>query len=109
MRGVGKSSEADGQPSGAPVPVFISYASQDAAVANSIVQNLEQHGCKCWIAPRDVTPGSQYADEIVGAINDARVFVLVLSEHAACLQKRRVRSSDWPLYPRQATSSTANP
>jgi hypothetical protein len=25
---------------------------------------------------------SQYADEIVGAINDAKVFVLVLSEHA---------------------------
>jgi TolB-like protein len=80
--GVGKSSEADGQPSGAPAPVFISYASQDAAVANSIVENLEQHGIKCWFAPRDVAPGSQYADEIVGAINDAKVFVLVLSEHA---------------------------
>jgi TolB-like protein len=62
--------------------VFVSYASQDAAVANSLVENLERHGCKCWIAPRDVTPGSQYADEIVGAINDSKVFVLVLSEHA---------------------------
>jgi TolB-like protein len=62
--------------------VFVSYASQDAAVANAVVENLEQHGIKCWIAPRDVTPGSQYADEIVGAINDAEVFVLVLSEHA---------------------------
>jgi hypothetical protein len=62
--------------------VFVSYASQDAAVANAMVENLEQHGLKCWIAPRDVTPGSQYADEIVGAINDTKVFVLVLSEHA---------------------------
>jgi TolB-like protein/Tfp pilus assembly protein PilF len=62
--------------------VFVSYASQDAAVANSIVENLEQHGLKCWIAPRDVKPGAQYADEIVGAINDAKVFVLVLSENA---------------------------
>jgi TolB-like protein/tetratricopeptide (TPR) repeat protein len=62
--------------------VFVSYASHDAAVANSIVENLEQHGCKCWIAPRDVAPGSQYADEIVGAINGSKVFVLVLSEHA---------------------------
>ena len=34
------------------------------------------------MAPRDVTPGSQYADEIVGAINDAKILVLVLSEHA---------------------------
>jgi hypothetical protein len=80
--GVGKSSEAEGQPSGVPAPVFVSYASQDAAAANSLVENLEQHGIKCWIAPRDVTPGSQYADEIVGAINDAKVFVSVLSEHA---------------------------
>jgi TolB-like protein/Tfp pilus assembly protein PilF len=61
---------------------FVSYASQDAAVANSIVESLEQHEIKCWIAPRDVTPGSQYADEIVGAINNSQVFVLVLSEHA---------------------------
>ena len=27
-------------------------------------------------------PGVQYADEIVGAINDAKVLVLVLSQHA---------------------------
>jgi hypothetical protein len=62
--------------------VFVSYASQDAAIANSVVEDLEQHGIRCSIAPRDVTPGSRYADEIVGAINDARVLVLVLSEHA---------------------------
>ena len=61
---------------------FVSYASQDAAVANAVVANLEQHGIKCWIAPRDVTPGSQYADEIVAAINGSKIFVLVLSEHA---------------------------
>ena len=80
--GVKKSSESGARPSGAPAPVFISYASQDAAVANAIVDSLEQHRVKCWIAPRDVTLGSQYADEIVGAINDTQVFVLVLSEHA---------------------------
>jgi TolB-like protein len=60
---------------------FVSYASRDAAVAKAVVENFEKHGCKCWIAPRDVTPRSQYADEIVRAINDAKVFVLVLSEH----------------------------
>jgi hypothetical protein len=61
---------------------FVSYASQDAAVANAVVENLEQHGIKCWIAPRDATRGSHYADEIVRAINGTKVFVLVLSEHA---------------------------
>src|SRR6202789_4677091 len=67
--------------SGFAAPVFASHASQDAAVANAIVESLEQHGIKCWIAPRDGTPGSQYADEILGAVNDAKVLVLVLSEH----------------------------
>jgi adenylate cyclase len=62
--------------------VFVSYASQDVATADAVVENLERQGIKCWIAPRDVTPGSQYADEIVGAINDAKILVLVLSEHA---------------------------
>jgi TolB-like protein/Flp pilus assembly protein TadD len=59
--------------------VFLSYASQDAAVANSVVENLEQHGLKCWIAPRDVKPGAQYADAIVRAINEAKAMVLVMS------------------------------
>jgi TIR domain len=62
---------------------FVSYASQDAPVANAVVENLEQHGIKCWIAPRNIRPGLQYADEIVAAINNAKVLVLVLSEHAA--------------------------
>jgi TIR domain len=60
----------------------VSYASQDVAVANAIVATLEKDGLRCWIAPRDVAPGLQYADEIVGAINDAKLVVLVLSEHA---------------------------
>jgi TolB-like protein len=62
--------------------VFVSYASQDVAIADAIVATLEKDGVRCWIAPRDVTPGSQYADEIVDAINDAKLVVLVLSEHA---------------------------
>jgi hypothetical protein len=77
----GRASEAGVQP-GAPARVFVSHASQDAAVANAVVENIEQHRIKCWIAPRDVTPGAQYGDEIVAAINHAKVLVWVLSEHA---------------------------
>jgi TolB-like protein len=62
--------------------VFVSYASHDAAVASAIVEALEREGLRCWIAPRDVVPGSLYADGIVRAINAAKVFALVLSEHA---------------------------
>jgi TIR domain len=65
-----------------PVRVFVSYASADAAVANTMIETLERGGLRCWIAPRDVTPGAQYADAIVGAINDAKAVVLVLSSSA---------------------------
>ena len=63
--------------------VFVSYASQDAAVANSILANLESQGLKCWLAPRDVRAGTIYADAIVRAINEAKAVLLVLSENAA--------------------------
>jgi TolB-like protein/Flp pilus assembly protein TadD len=67
---------------GAGSDVFVSYASQDAAVANSIVENLESQALKCWMAPRDVKPGAQYADAIVRAINEAKALVLVMSANA---------------------------
>jgi TolB-like protein/Tfp pilus assembly protein PilF len=62
--------------------VFISYASQDAAVAVALVESLEKRGVACWIAPRDVKAGALYADAIVRAISGARAFVLVLSASA---------------------------
>jgi TolB-like protein/Flp pilus assembly protein TadD len=68
-------------PSGAP-EVFVSYASPDSAVADEIVATLERQGVKCWIAPRDVTPGAHYADSIMSGINGAKALVLVLSDAA---------------------------
>src|ERR1700681_4581217 len=79
--GDGRTAGAQRASSGTP-DVFISYASQDATFANAVVGALEGQGLKCWIAPRDVVPGSLYADGIVRAINEARVVVLILSEHA---------------------------
>ena len=74
--------EDSSNPASSARDVFVSYASQDAAVANSVVEGLEQHGTRCWIAPRDVKPGAQYADAIVRAINEAKTLVLVLSQSA---------------------------
>jgi len=62
---------------------FISYASPDSSIANAVCNALERAGVKCWIAPRDVTPGDLYAANIVHAIDASRVVVLVLSQHAA--------------------------
>ncbi len=71
-----------GKPGGGTPLVFISYASQDAAVAAALVEALERHGIACWIAPRDVKAGALYADAIVRAISGAKTFILVLSESA---------------------------
>jgi TolB-like protein/Tfp pilus assembly protein PilF len=63
--------------------VFISYASSDRAIADSVCSALERAGVLCWIAPRDVTPGELYSEAIVHAIDSAAVVVLVLSQNAA--------------------------
>jgi TIR domain-containing protein len=39
-------------------------------------------GFRCWIAPRDVIPGTMYADGIVHAIDESSILVLILSEWA---------------------------
>jgi TolB-like protein len=94
--------------------VFVSYASQDAAVANSIVENLESQGLKCWMAPRDVKPGAQYADAIVRAINDANAVVLVMSASAVDSahvprEVERAASKRKPIIPLRIDTAALNP
>ena len=59
--------------------VFVSYATQDRTFAEAAVHALEDVGARCWYAPRDVAPGATWASDIVGAIDGARVMVLVMS------------------------------
>jgi TIR domain len=73
---------SDEKASSSAPAVFISHASRDVAIASSIVDHLEQHGLRCWLAPRDVKPAAQYADAIVAVINEAKGVVLLLSQDA---------------------------
>jgi WD40 repeat protein len=59
--------------------VFISYSSKDKNAANAVCAVLERNGIRCWIAPRDVTPGMVWGAVIVGAIHGAKIMVLVFS------------------------------
>ena len=61
---------------------FISYASPDKPVADAVCARLESAGIRCWIAPRDITPGLSYGEAIITAIHSARVMILVFSSHA---------------------------
>ena len=59
--------------------VFVSYAHQDRTVANAVCATLEAHGIRCWIAPRDILPGSDWGAAIIDAIQEAKAMVLVFS------------------------------
>ncbi|MGQ8366128.1 toll/interleukin-1 receptor domain-containing protein [Glaciecola sp. 1036] len=61
---------------------FISYASEDKTYAFKICDYLESRGLKCWIAPRNVRPSREYAEEILLGIEHSRTMVLVLSDAA---------------------------
>ena len=60
--------------------VFISYSSKNKNVADAIVADLEQHGIRCWYAPRDVLPGEVWTSEINKAIRETTVFILIYTE-----------------------------
>ena len=62
--------------------VFISHASKDKIVANAACARLESAGIRCWIAPRDIVPGTSYGEAIIEAIHAVKVMVLVLSSSA---------------------------
>jgi hypothetical protein len=59
--------------------LFVSYSQPDREAAFALVQQLEARGISVWIAPRDVSPASDWAAEIIDAISSARLMVLVFS------------------------------
>ena len=76
---------------------FISYASEaDRETAFRIVEHLEASGLKCWIAPRNVRAGKQYAEEIVRGIRTSQGFILLLSKAAngSKFVRREVEQAD---------------
>jgi hypothetical protein len=62
--------------------VFLSYSSHDQAQADAVCKALETAGISCWIAPRDLEPGSQWGGGIVRAIEDCAAVVVVFSANA---------------------------
>ena len=59
--------------------VFISYSKHDVETAKSVSSYMERRGITCWIAPRDVGPGEEFAKAILDAIDDSGAVVLILS------------------------------
>lgn len=63
--------------------IFISYTTRgDADAAFRLVDLLEASGIKCWIAPRDIDEGENWADAIPNAIEGCHLVVLLLSDQS---------------------------
>jgi hypothetical protein len=71
-------------------PVFISHAAADSGHAAWWCRTLEAEGLTCWVAPRDMPLGADWAEQIVLAINAAQAMLLLVSVSAmASPQVRR--------------------
>jgi hypothetical protein len=69
--------------------VFISYSTKDKNAANALCARLEGLGIRCWVAPRDIPPGADWAGAIIDAIDESRMMVLIFSSHSN--QSKQVR------------------
>jgi hypothetical protein len=70
--------------------ILISYSHSDKASADAACAILESEGLRCWIAPRDILPGSEWTESIMDALGGAKALVLLFSRHAdASAQVRR--------------------
>ena len=59
--------------------VFVSYSNKDKPIADAVVAGLESKGNRCWIAPRDITPGRSWGEAINEAVEGSRFMVIILS------------------------------
>ena len=62
--------------------VFISYSHNDKEQADAVCVRLESANIQCWIAPRDISPSKDWAEEIIDAINATDVMVLIFSSYS---------------------------
>jgi hypothetical protein len=67
---------------GVSSPIFVSYASIDQDVAETICDALQARGHRCWIACRNIGPGENFQESIVRAIRSARVMLLIFTSNA---------------------------
>jgi len=62
--------------------VFISYSHEDKKVADAVCSIMEKKNIRCWMAPRDITPGKPFAEAIIDGIKGSKVFILVYSSNS---------------------------
>jgi len=59
--------------------IFISHSSKNKNIAEALCSYLEANRLRCWIAPRDIMPGREWAEAILEGIAECSVMVILLS------------------------------
>ena len=67
--------------------IFISYSHKDKVIADAICSHLESRDMRCWYAPRDIAPGTEWGVEILKGIEQAKIMVLVFTKDANLSQQ----------------------
>lgn len=67
--------------------IFISYSHKDKTVADAICSYMENEGMRCWYAPRDILPGTEWGEEILKGIEAAKIMILVFTKDANLSQQ----------------------
>lgn len=62
--------------------VFLSYSSKNAKEAENIYYLFLEAGFKVWYAPKSIEEGTDYGESVINAIENCKVFVLLLSEES---------------------------
>lgn len=84
--------------------VFISHSVKDKSTADAVCATLEAGGIRCWIAPRDIVPGTDWGESIVRAISQSKLMILIFSSNANSSHQikrevERAASKEVPIIP----------
>lgn len=107
-----------------PVPsghhsCFISFSSEDEALAQRLYADLKAQGVKCWFAPHDMKIGARIRPTIDQAIHQQDKLLLLLSQHSiesywgedeveAALERERTERREM-LFPIQLDNAVTQP
>lgn len=62
--------------------VFISHSSNDRHIAYAVCNALERLRIRCWIAPRNITPGDRWEEAVLKGIDNSKIFLIIYSKHS---------------------------
>lgn len=63
--------------------VFISCSTKDLKIAEAVCETLEASEIRCWYAKRDLSPGSDWHEELMAALKQSRVMIVIWSTNSA--------------------------